>query len=413
MAVFEDTNRGRLSRVREVTTGTTPATPAFDITRIVSSDLNYQKNTTQSNELRADRMLSAQPQVSAQTLGGMPIELSAVSYTDLIEAALFGTIENLTPTPIDTFSITPGGDGTCELDGGTGNKFAGIDVGDFIYITGSAAPTNDGFWRISAKTDDNTITINDPGDVTVADASDAAVINTRRVRNAGDLHTYSIETLYQNNNISQLFRGQRVGGLELAVASEQIVTGAFNFEGQDMLLDETGTPPWAVGGSYANPPTTPPFNATANVGQLWVTNGETGLWQLFPGVTQAINFSLTNNLRTQSGVGYTFPAGIGVGRQVITGDFTRYLQDFQFLKDTIADRTIALSFQFTDELGNAVHFYFPRVTLTNDTVNLSGGIDSDVQDAVTWSALAFDPASEGGTDDPYQVQVSFGPDVTS
>ena len=64
---MSDTNRGRLAYVAESSFGVAPTDPAFNILRLTSSDLAYNKETTQSNELDSSRMLVDVPEVGVST----------------------------------------------------------------------------------------------------------------------------------------------------------------------------------------------------------------------------------------------------------------------------------------------------------------------------------------------------------
>lgn len=84
-------NRTALRYIREVTFGTTPATPAFNELRYTGESLNYNIQNIVSNEIRSDRMTSALIQVGADVGGDVNFELSQIAFEDIFEMGLCGT----------------------------------------------------------------------------------------------------------------------------------------------------------------------------------------------------------------------------------------------------------------------------------------------------------------------------------
>lgn len=89
---MSETNRVSIKYVPEATYGVTPTDSTdWQTTRFTSESLSATVNTTESSEIRADRMLSDMPKVSTQVAGGLDIELSPVTFDDFIEAAMSDT----------------------------------------------------------------------------------------------------------------------------------------------------------------------------------------------------------------------------------------------------------------------------------------------------------------------------------
>lgn len=81
----------RVAYVAEATYGVTPATPSFKTFRTTrASGLATQKVTQTSDELRADRNVSDEPQLGQDVAGTYPVELSYGSFDDFLEALLMG-----------------------------------------------------------------------------------------------------------------------------------------------------------------------------------------------------------------------------------------------------------------------------------------------------------------------------------
>jgi len=87
---MSDSNRTILSYVEEATLGTTPSTPTFQTLRYTGESLSFDVATTASNEMRSDRNVSDLIRNDFSAGGGFDIELSADSFDDLLESAMFG-----------------------------------------------------------------------------------------------------------------------------------------------------------------------------------------------------------------------------------------------------------------------------------------------------------------------------------
>ncbi len=83
-----DGSQVRLAYIPEVTIGTTPSTPAFQILRYLNSDVRIQKQTDIPNEVRADRNVASIVDVGRSVSGTVNGLLSYGTYDDWL-AMLF------------------------------------------------------------------------------------------------------------------------------------------------------------------------------------------------------------------------------------------------------------------------------------------------------------------------------------
>lgn len=80
-----------LRYVKEAVFGTTPANPALKGLRFVSETLNYNLETIQSQEIRADRGISDTVQVRSDASGDINIEFSFNTFDDFLVALMCQT----------------------------------------------------------------------------------------------------------------------------------------------------------------------------------------------------------------------------------------------------------------------------------------------------------------------------------
>lgn len=93
-----ESNRVRVTTVREVTPGTTPNTPRMRTARITGESLSFAPDYVDSDELRSDRMLGDPIKVMQGSGGGVNFELSYPNddspLSDFIRSAMYSTWSN-------------------------------------------------------------------------------------------------------------------------------------------------------------------------------------------------------------------------------------------------------------------------------------------------------------------------------
>lgn len=193
---FADSNRARMRYIKEddVQWGVTPATGVSRELRYTGSTVNAQKDTTLSEEIRADRMVSEIVETAARTTGEINVEFSAGSHDDLLEAFMYGAWTR----PMTFDSVT-----------GPALEFADTDtlyvkgkdvtpyflVGRRIRTHGFENVANNAYWGISAITFDAgnnrteitlsaTTAVAEKGTAYSAlyDANDVIVLNSTAIR---------------------------------------------------------------------------------------------------------------------------------------------------------------------------------------------------------------------------------------
>lgn len=145
---FADSNRASIRVIEESTWGTTPVSGVTREIRLTSSALSAEKETVTSDELRADRMVSAITEVSAMSSGDINFEHSAGAQDEFLAAFLMGAWSR--PMTRDFFkgqsvSVT----GTNEVTV-AGKDVAGyLSSGRRIKLAGFSNAQNNGYFAIS------------------------------------------------------------------------------------------------------------------------------------------------------------------------------------------------------------------------------------------------------------------------
>jgi len=409
---MSDTNRGRVAYIAESSFGVTPTDPNLQTLRLTSSDLTYNKETTQSNELDSSRMLTDVPEVGASSGGSLSVEWSPGSFDDLIEAALGGTRTSKLSIDSDGattgVSVTTGAGSATLVDTATGGLFVApdIEVGQWVFLGGYTNAGNNGWFRVTAITDANTLEVDDPAGNTADEATppNGAKFVAQTIVNGVEERSFSIEQSFLDVFMYQLFRGQRISTLSMDLSVGSIATGSIGLMGTEMEVeaeaDAVTEPSWVGSGTRVDAGTTKVLNSTSNVGDIIIDGA------VSDACFQSLSLNIDNTLRSIQCIGDKFPSGISYGRQTVSGSISNMFKNWDLFQKMLDHEDIALSFGLTAPDGQGgIHIYLPRVTLSSDNVNLSGGVDSDVQESIDWSALKAIDSDNG--DRAYQIRIDI------
>lgn len=250
-------------------------------------------------------------------------------------------------------------------------------------VSSFAGGTNThGVYTITALTSD-VITVAETVAINANAGPVPVTIKGSHLRNPGDLdeiirQSFSIETGFSDVSQYFLVKGLRVGSFELSLSSGEIVNGMVAFEGKDTSLSTVSA--FASGYDLLASTSTPILNATTNVGQIF-KNGEE-----LSSAIQSISIKGDASLRAQRAVGSKFPAGIGVGRFMLSGKVTSYFETLDMYDHFLNHDTVSLGFNFLDNDRNYYFFTIPALKFTTDPISPSG-IDKDVMEELEWVAI--------------------------
>lgn len=258
---FADSNRASIRYIPEDTAawGDIPASGESRQMRFTSSSLTAQKETTTSEELRADRMVSSVPEVSASSEGEVNFEFSAGSQDDFLQAFLLGAWTR--PMTFDYFKGL-----SVSWTGASTLKIAGEDVSGYfktgrrIKVEGFVVnDANNGYFNVASAVltgNDTIITVSETTGVAeasssatkVLDANDVIVLNSSALR-LGTAGAATIDSNGGNAFASALAAGQLAVGqmifLDLPISAITFANGTVTFSGAgqdgDKLIVNDGT----------------------------------------------------------------------------------------------------------------------------------------------------------------------------
>ena len=378
---MSDANRSQIAYVEEVTPGTFPGTATMTKLRFTDESLNYNIEGITTNEIRSDRQPTDFIQTGRESVGGVNFELSYGAFDAMFEGAMFSDWVGVgTGT---TMTITAAAGNYNFTLNATANTIAlgasvthGILAGQWIELTGSAA--DDGYHFVTLVST-NTLTVQA---ITTGEALAAtATIKGMRLRNGTAVHSYSMERLLDDQDDYFSFKGMRVNTMTITATASSILTGSFEFMGEESLAATTTL----SGGAYTEAAANDVMNAVSNVAEIMEGAGA-NLTALTGQYIQELTFTINNNLRGVPAIGYAYNVDIGVGSLEVNGTMNLYYEDLTIYNKFVNSTTSGISFKIQDTNGNAYIFTFPRVRFSGDTINASGK-NTDVMENMTWAGL--------------------------
>ena len=352
-----------VSYKKETTFGVLPAAAGAQTIRRVSSSFNLTKETYQSEEIRTDYQLSDFRHGVRSVEGNVSGELSAGTYADFLASALARNWTAATPSTLDSTTIASVG-GTYTITRTTGSYLTdGVRVGNVIRLTGFATANNDKNLLVIALTDTVATVITLNGNTltpeTVAYGGTYAVTgkSTYAPTTGHTDDSYSFESWYSDIGQSEVYVGNKVNTVGIALPATGLTTVEIGFMGQD--LKQRGTT------QYFTSPTAQGTNGifAAVNGALIVNGAPVAL------VTSA-NININRNMTSEAVVGSNIKPEIYEGRIVVEGDFSTLFQDGTFAGyfDTEAEISLVIALTANSSANSEfMSFTLPRLKLSTDT----------------------------------------------
>jgi hypothetical protein len=374
-------NRTALYRVRETVWGTTPANPILQETRYTGESLDENLSFEKSKEIRADRMLSDTILVDSSPSGAFNFELSYGTFEDLIEAALMGTWGAALAIAGVAGDITTVASPTNNLTSTTAGKFTNVQVGQWILLGGFTNPLVNVLYLVTAKADNQTLTLSPQPAAAETPAGTAAKVSGKTLRNGVTERSYTLVKQFNDTTVMtrHIFTGMRVKGVSLQMQTKAILTGAFNFIGKGGSITEGTT---FSGESITAASTTEVLNCVSSIRNVTQNNAAFGT----KGSISSLGVELDNQHREQKGLSVLGNVGVVAGQLMVNYTASQYFESkaqADIFKNT---QVFSFSMLLADSLGNQMVWTSPRCKYEKFTMNASQ-LDSDVMADTQFTAL--------------------------
>jgi hypothetical protein len=363
----------------EAVYGKTPdfsASTVADTARYVSESLSGTPTTTQSAELRRDRMSAGMVVTGLESGGDLNIELSKDAlYEEFIAGAMMSDwVSGVEWVGAFTLTKNPTDEQLALLAGPTLGP--DISVGDVLFLSGFDAPANNGPVQVVSTNGGITVAVPRAAETEVAAA--ASVLFPDYIDIGSDIRSWTLSKAYTDvlhmlstNEHSQRYSGSLVNTMNLNIAYGEIVTGVFGFLSNGYEQEHPSMRQRIISaGGTANPASTStPLNGSIDMPMVTVDGQPTDF------CIQSMTLSLSNNATPQNCIGKLAPQRYNLGTATIDISASIYLGDASY------DRFMPAKLKATP------------ISMLFAAVNDSGGYAFDLR-AVQ---LSFpDPAASGG-----------------
>lgn len=352
-------------KIEDVCWGDLPslATGAKQIRR-VSANFNLTKETYQSEEIRSDYQMVDFRHGVRTTEGNISGELSPGTYQDFQAAALARDFTAITPSALGSTTITAVSVGYT-IARTTGSWLTdGVRVGMVIRLAGFNTNNNAKnllVIGIASATTLTAVTLNGSTLTPETVASGGTYTSQGKstyVPSTG--HTdksFTFEEFYDDIDQSEVYTGNKVNTMSIALPATGLVTTEIAFMGKD--LKQTGTV------QYFTSPTAAGTSAVfASVSGALIVQG------VPVALITSANININRNLTGEAVVGSNTKSDLEVGRVLVDGDFSTLFADGVF-RDYFKDETeVSLVVALTTSSLAASDFFvvtLPRIKIGSAT----------------------------------------------
>jgi len=373
---MSDSNRLRVSLVKESTFGTTPSSPAMQVLQVTGQSMRDRVGYQQSNIINDDRNVEELVRLSKSAAGQLPFELMFSPTTEALELLLGGTMCSAEDAAYSDSSATlAGGDKDITTSAGTSN----VSVGDIVYVD-SDEGSNAGYYKVTAVTG-SAVTVEADANFT-ADSSSVTMTRAARRVNGTVEDSFTIEVARLDLGKAQIFTGCVVNTLDLTVADEAIVTGTFTFEAANSTFQDSdlGTDQFIASATYTDA-TDHPVLDSLSVPEIRSAGSS------FP--AKQITLNINNNVVARTELGKLGAQSMRQGEFNVTGSFDAYFEDFTEMQSYADNTTGAIWFALIDANSRGYTFSLPTVKFSDAGADVTGS-NTDTMVSVTYQATLND-----------------------
>lgn len=363
---------GAINANAEPNPATEPGPSGARILRRTTADINLEKETYRSEEIRTDRQIVDFRHGAFRATGSLNGELSPATYFSLFEAVHRDTSSG--PLTLGNTQFT---DVTCDnansrfVFGGGNPVTEGLRVGDIIRFTNLASTANNnrnflitGFSgtnnrQVSVRpapandpTPDTSFTVTRPGRATLIPTSGHV---SRR---------FAFEVYHEDLDLARLATECRLGSYRLNLPASGMATVGFTFLGRNVYIYTGASAPFF----------TSPTDATTT-GICAAVNG-TFLVQNQPmGVVTGVELNVNISPAARPVIGQNFVPEIFLSTTEVSGTVTAFFEN-ETMYDYFRNETeVALLLQMnatSEDNSPAVTIYLPRVKFGAANIPLEG-----------------------------------------
>jgi hypothetical protein len=351
---------------KEATFGVAPGATLAQLLRRVESNLNLEKDTYSSNELRSDYQISDFRHGMRKSNGTIKGEFSAKTYADFIGSALRRDFAAVTPVTGASVTIALGslvnGVQQYTITRAAGSFLTdGVKSGDVVRLsvgTLNVANINKNFFVISLTATVLTgIPLN--GVAMVAEgpiASTTITVIGKKTFVPTTGHTdqsYAIEHWFADAALSELYLGCKVSSLDISLPPSGMATIDVGLMGAGGLTTNTSA-------YYTSPA------ALTTTGIMAAVNGVLYVGGVAVAICTGLSIKIDGGYSGDPVVGSNSMPAIFPGRVNVTGQFSAYFENATFRDYFLNETEVGLSIALTADnsaTSDVLSITMPRIKL--------------------------------------------------
>lgn len=382
---MSSSNRVRLAFIEETTIGTTPVSGNFKTARFTSEGLSGTPQTTQSQQIRSDRLSSGQIVTGLEVGGDINFELAKEASLDLLIASAF--LSDWSTQVLQTVDLDI--DATAKtIERASGDWNSTVVVGDIITLAGFLQTVNNTQFQVLEIVSTTVIrgTFNESGGAVITEAGTGTTYKRADKISIGTVKkSFTFEKSFLDLTTKALiYPGMMVDTMSLNITYGQIVTGTLGMVG-------TGYQNADSAAEFATNGRTIDAAATSNsmngsIDMPFINSSSVGDLEEVGFCIQSFGLNLNNNMTAQTCIGEQAPKDYSAGEASVEVTLSAYLADdnWAILAKKLTQEPFALG-GMVKNLDGWYGFYLPAVQVSFDDPS-SGGANQDISIEMSGSA---------------------------
>lgn len=354
----------------------------FETARFTSEKYSGTPETTESAQIRTDRMSSGQVVTGLTVDGGHNFELAKeAALEDFLESAMFNSWESFVAVN-GNFEIDIDLKKLIRVSGSFVDE--GVKVGSIIVLSNFASPGNN---TIIQATSVSALEVVFAGPSGMVDAASEAA--TYQLADRLDIgitkKSLTIEKTFLDLTTKAIvYKGCLVSNMELNVEYGSMITGSFDTQGNDYDTADAANE-FASYEHYIDDPATSQ-SMNGSVDMPFLTTDVTGSFVQDSLCIQSLKLSMNNNLTVQTCIGRAAPENYSPGTAQIQVELSSYLKDanWDLLARKLSQDPFALGF-LVKNVDGWYGFFIPAIQVSFDDP-ASGGQNQDISMDMTGTA---------------------------
>ncbi len=346
----------------------------FKTARFISEKYSGTPETTESAQIRTDRMSSGQVVTGLAVDGGHSFELAKEgAIEDFLESAMF----NAWDTSASQYTRSMALDATAKTITCATGSFSdeGLVVGDVIVLSDFVAGGNNVPVMATSVSD---LVLGFAGPTGMTTVTESATYQRADKLSIGTTKkSLTVEkTFLDLTTKAIIYRGCLVSQMELNVEYGSLISGSFDTKGNDYDTADVASEFVSYQEYIDDPATTNSLNGSVDM--PFLTTNVTGAFVQDSICIQKLKLTLNNNLTTQTCIGRSAPENYNPGTAAIKADLSSYLKDanWDLLARKLSQQSFALGFMVNNTDGWYA-FYIPAIQVSFDDP-ASGGQNQDI-----------------------------------